>query len=341
VDRVRRFSTESFRLSCRIHTSSCDAARSARKMRTIGFCHLLLQSRAPVSRSFSTRSRPAPPNLLLAKRSPSAPSAPWSCLPVCRADDRAPRGFTPPWWLRWTNDFDSRRITVEPMSCLSRLLARASLRIPPQRPTRSSLRRDRLSTKPVKTSSRYDPTRLSSRRSISSTLVLRRSSRVTGTGSRLAACAAFVGFAANAPCTALFRFSRCSCLLSTSAKPRLPFTPANRIDAGASLSRRSFSTSATEFSKYDTRARFLRAVSSRAAGDCPANVATTDALFTLLAPSSFDAKKTFARSPQRATRFLRRLGSRPKPREPVSSRLQRRRRSSGSLEHEKRAGRKS
>jgi len=42
-------------------------------MRAIGFCHLLLQSRAPVSRSFSTRSLPRARGLFRFPRSPPVP----------------------------------------------------------------------------------------------------------------------------------------------------------------------------------------------------------------------------------------------------------------------------
>jgi len=42
-------------LACGFRASPCDVARAPRVMRTTGFCHLLLQSRAPVPRSLSMR----------------------------------------------------------------------------------------------------------------------------------------------------------------------------------------------------------------------------------------------------------------------------------------------
>jgi len=79
------------------------------------------------------------------------------------------------------------------------------------------------------------------------------------------------------------------------ASARPPFTPACLIDADASLGQTQPFDFCNEFSKYDTRARTPRALSSPAAGVGPAVVATHDALLTLLVSSSLDAKKIRAR----------------------------------------------
>jgi hypothetical protein len=81
-------------LAHRFHTKACADAWPLRAMRTTGFCHLLLQSRAPVPRSLSMRSRLARTE----SRRFRTRRPPWrSCLPS--GDDRAPGGFTPPRWL--------------------------------------------------------------------------------------------------------------------------------------------------------------------------------------------------------------------------------------------------
>lgn len=106
------------------------------------------------------------------------------------------------------------------------------------------------------------------------------------------ACPAFVGFAANVPshcALSPLRYRVAFANAIGSARP--PCTPACLIDADASLSQSQPFDFCNEFSKYDTRARILRALSSPAAGVGPAVVATHDALLTLPASSSFGCKE--------------------------------------------------
>jgi len=149
----------------------CSVACSLHVMRTIGFCHLLLQSRALVPRSLSMRSRLAPTDSFgFRLRRP-----PWKELPPRRTNDRAPSVFTTPWWLRLIDAlaFASRssagafsspafaidRIGVVPVAPpeMHRLANRFALAHTP------GLRRDRPAAKPVKISPLYDPTRLQSK----------------------------------------------------------------------------------------------------------------------------------------------------------------------------------
>jgi len=105
-------------------------------------------------------------------------------------------------------------------------------------------------------------------------------------------CPAFVGFAANVPshCAVwLMRYRVAFANAIASARP--PFTPTCLIDVDASLSQSQPFDFCNEFSKYDTRARILRALSSPDTGVGPATVATHDALFTLLVSSSFECKE--------------------------------------------------
>jgi len=235
------------RLACRIHASSCDAARSARVMRTIGFCHQLLQSRAPVSRSFSVRSRLALAETFLRRVwIPHAPPDLMSCLR--RSNDRAPGGFTPPRWLRWIDAraFVSPRSrwrvvppappSIEPMSCLSRLRgvpACESLR----RGSHIALAPRSFAAESVKTPPLSDRARLPSRSAFLQ-LESRDSRRARrGTRSHRASLLGFVGFAANAPGTTLFHPDDPALLHANAVvSARLPFTSAYRMDAGASLS---------------------------------------------------------------------------------------------------------
>lgn len=85
------------RLACSLRASSCDVARSTRVMHTIGFCHLLLQSRAPVPRSVSTRSRLAPTDSL---RIPCSLHV-LEELPPIGAHNQALSVFTTLKWLWW------------------------------------------------------------------------------------------------------------------------------------------------------------------------------------------------------------------------------------------------
>jgi len=149
----------------------CDCVGSSHVMRTIGFCHLLLQSRALVPRSLLDEIASRAYGLF---RFPPAPPA-LKELPPRWTNDRAPSVFTTPWWLRLIDAlaFASRssagafsspafainRIGVVPvappvMHRLANLFALAHT---------SRLRRDRPAAKPVKTSPLYDPTRLPSK----------------------------------------------------------------------------------------------------------------------------------------------------------------------------------
>jgi len=125
-----------------------------------------------------------------------------------------------------------------------------------------------------------------------------------------------------------------------SARP--PFTPAYRIDASASLGQTQPFDFCNEFSKYDTRARTPRALSSPAAGVGPAVVATHDALFTLPDSSSLECKEDSSSMRRSELRVIpRRSASRAEPRRPESLRPRERHCSSGPAGHGKRAGRKS
>jgi len=128
----------------------------ARVMRAIGFCHLLLQSRAPVPRSLLVRSRLAPTESF-----GSAHAARPERVASRRTNDQAPSGFTPPWWLEGIADsFSNRR----PSSCRARRAARPrrlceSLRFGPRvRTAPRSLR-----ARPVKASPCRDLARLPSK----------------------------------------------------------------------------------------------------------------------------------------------------------------------------------
>lgn len=139
-----RFSQGAHRLACIERAPSCDVARLTRAMHAIGFCHLLLQSRALVSRSFSMRSRLAPADYF-GFRSAARPER--SCLPVGRTIEhpavsrrrggsggstRLDACFTSPAWSAFSSALPvvdrPSVVPVAPSRC-------ASLRIPPQRPT--------------------------------------------------------------------------------------------------------------------------------------------------------------------------------------------------------------
>jgi len=85
------------RLALGLRASPCDVARSRRVMRAIGFCHLLLQSRAPVPRSLMTRSRLAPTDSLRIPRSLHALEE----LPPIGTHNQALSVFTTLKWLWW------------------------------------------------------------------------------------------------------------------------------------------------------------------------------------------------------------------------------------------------
>jgi hypothetical protein len=106
--------------------------------------------------------------------------------------------------------------------------------------------------------------------------------------------------------------------------------------------RRSLSTSATSFQLLRHTSTLPRALSSPDAGDCPANVATHDALFTLLSPSSFvckDGLSSMRRSELRV--FPDTRPREPDPEGPLSLHPHQRHLSGGPAGHGKRAGRKS
>ena len=109
-------------------------------------------------------------------------------------------------------------------------------------------------------------------------------------------------------------------LASAVVSARPPFTSACLIDADASLGRTQPLDFCNEFSKYDTRARLPRALSSPAARDCLAVVATHDALFTLLGSSSFGCKEDSSSMRRSELRVIpRRSASRAEPRSPRAS----------------------
>jgi len=252
-------------------------------MRAIGFCHLLLQSRAPVSRSLSTRSLPHAcgqlrfPHSLFARR----------------------RTFEHPAVSRRQSDCGGCRwrspSIIGPLSCLSRLSevpACGSLRSGPHieaapRALCDAVREDLAVLRSGTTSiERY----------ISAAYVLRRLPRATRSGPDVASLSGFRWFCRQravryAPSP---RRSRAA-FANTVVSARPPFTSADLIDADASLGQTQPFDFCNEFSKYDTRARTPRALSSPAAGVGPAVVATHDALLTLLVSSSLDAKKIRAR----------------------------------------------
>lgn len=177
-------------------------------MRAIGFCHLLLQSRALVSRSFSTRS-----------------------LPRARGLFRFPRSLPVPFFRRTehssTQRFHAARVTVvedrfsfpgypaiiEPLSCLSRrrdVPARESLLVGPHtvmapRALRDAIREDLAVLRSGTTSIEGY---------ISSASVLRRLPRATGSGPDVASLSGFRWFCRQRA-VPLRRFtvaiSRCVC----------------------------------------------------------------------------------------------------------------------------------
>ena len=169
-------------------------------MRAIGFCHLLLQTRALVSRSFSTRS-----------------------LPRARGLFRFPRSLPVPFFRRTehssTQRFHAAVVTVvddrviEPLSCLSSLLdvpACGSLRSGPHIEAAPSSLPDAI---------REDLAALQSGTTsieghISSASVLRRLPRATGSGPDVASLSGFRWFCRQRA-VSLRRFavaiSRCVC----------------------------------------------------------------------------------------------------------------------------------
>src|SRR5215475_1805854 len=118
MGRVRAVVHRVQRLSNRFHTTHCYAACPVRVMRAIGFCHLLLQSRALVSRSFSTRSLPHARGLFRFPRSLPVPffrrtehssTQRFHAAVVTVVDDRVVSVFLVPRFPQ---------AIIEPLSCL-------------------------------------------------------------------------------------------------------------------------------------------------------------------------------------------------------------------------------
>ena len=158
-------------------------------------------------------------------------------------------------------------------------------------------------------------------RCISSTCALRRLPRATGMRPSLAILRGCVGFAANAPFTTpLRRYDSALRLQARLSRLGPRSRPLVWLDAVASLGQSWPFDFCNEFSKYETRARTPRALSSPAAGDCPAVVATHDALFTLPASSSFECKEEPSSMRRSELRVIpRRSASRAEPRSPRAS----------------------
>jgi hypothetical protein len=211
------------------------------------------------------------------------------------------------------NEFLFFRTTVVPVAPLRR----AGLRISPQRPTHSNLRLERCATGSVKTSPFCDPARLPSKGTFLRPTSCDACRAPRGVDLVSRACPAFVGFAANAPSTTPLHRDD-PALLSQTWWSRLgPRAHPYRIDVDASLGQTQPFDFCNEFSKYDTRARTPRALSSPAAGVGPTVVATHDALLTLLSSSSFGCKEDSSSMRRSELRVIpRRLASRAKPESP-------------------------
>jgi len=180
--------------------------------------------------------------------------------------------------------FRTTLVPVAPLRCVG-------LRISPQGPTSSKLRLERCATRSVKTSPFCDLARLPSKGAFHQLASCDACRALSGeTQSReLARLRRFCRRRAVHYATSPLRFRAAFANVVVSARP--PCTPAYLIDAGASLGRTQPLDFCNEFSKYDTRARTPRALSSPDAGVVPAFVATHDALFTLLDSSSFGCKE--------------------------------------------------
>jgi hypothetical protein len=255
-------------------------------MRAIGFCHLLLQSRALVSRSFSTRSLPHARGLFRFPRSLPVPffrrtehssTQRFHAAVVTVVDDR--------FVFRLPGVHRTTVVPVVLLRCASSRISSRSTHTPPKHLARSP-------TRSVKTSPLRELARLLSKGTFlrPPSCDVCRAPRGVDLMSR--ACPACVGFAANVPSHCAVSPLRCRVAFANAiASARPPCTPACLIDAGASLSQSQPFDFCNEFSKYDTRARILRALSSPAAGVGPAVVATHDALLTLPDSSSFGCKE--------------------------------------------------
>jgi len=164
MGRVRAVCHGGFRLACRLQTSPCDGAWPSRVMYAIGFCHQLLQSRAPVPRSFFDEIASRAHGFLRIPRSP--PTLPEFCS--LQMSDRAPSVFTTPRWLWWIDAlvFAShrerggvlflrvRRQSNQWHACRAAWMYR--LTNPFALAHTTSRRRDRFVARPVKISPAYD-----------------------------------------------------------------------------------------------------------------------------------------------------------------------------------------
>jgi len=161
-------------------------------MRAIGFCHLLLQSRALVSRSFSTRSLPRARGLFRLPRSLPVPffrrtehssTQRFHAAVVTVVDDRVVSFFFFPVTRRSSNHCRACRASA--MCQLANPFAAAHT--PPKH-------LERYTARSVKTSPLCDPARLPSEGYISSASVLRRLPRAIGSRPNVASLSGFRWF---------------------------------------------------------------------------------------------------------------------------------------------------
>jgi hypothetical protein len=160
-----------------------------------------------------------------------------------------------------------------------------------------ALRLDHSTTWPVKTLPLCDPTRLPSRECISRPTSCD-ACRARG-GARSVPRASSLGsggFAATRPrATPLHRYDPVLVFPNTAVSVRPPFTPAYRIDGGRFSGPDAASRLLQRVFKLRRTSTCPRAWPSPTAGGCPVDVAVHDALFTLPAPSSLNAKTNRAR----------------------------------------------
>jgi hypothetical protein len=160
-------------------------------MRAIGFCHLLLQSRAPVSRSLLARSLPHARGQL---RFPLA-------LPVRRRTSEHPAVS------RRQSDCGGCRMNILRSSNHCRACRASSmcqLADPSVVAHTSKLRLERCATRSVKTSPFCDPARLPSKSAFLRPTSCDACRAPPGVDLMSRACPAFVGFAANVPSSTPF-----------------------------------------------------------------------------------------------------------------------------------------
>jgi len=337
-------------LASGFQTPPCDDSWSTRVMHAIGFCHLLLQSRAPVPRSLPTRSRLAPTDSL---RIPRSPHALEELPPVGRTIEhpvfsrhRGGYGGLSAWRFlspgRRSVFLPLRPSSIDPVTRLSRRAdapACESLRSGPH--TLTTPRSLRSETREGLTSARSGAPSIE--RSISSTSALRHPPRATRdlvphrTGLLDSG-----GFAATRPRSApLHRDDAVLLCANTVVSARPPFTSADLFDADASLSQTQPFDFCNEFSTTTHEHTTASAALARRRGmpydRCHARLRFSRCLRHPLGLQRWlelDA-------PQRAARIPRHPGSRPGPRRPVSLHPRERHLSSGPAGHGKHAGRKS